>query len=124
MGGLHPMIVEIGWPDRRLSPNSRAHWRVRQAPKKALRQEAHWATLAADGYDEVVEAYRGNDKPIPILFTFCPPDRRPRDMDNIIASLKAGCDGLADAIQCDDRRFVPTFKWGEVVKPGKVVIEL
>lgn len=118
------MIVEIGWPDRRLSPNSRAHWRARQAPKKALRQEAHWAALAADGYDAVIETYRDNDKPIPILFTFCPPDRRPRDMDNIIASLKAGCDGLADAIQCDDRRFVPTFKWGEVVKPGKVVIEL
>lgn len=118
------MIVEIGWPDRRLSPNSRAHWRARQAPKKALRQEAHWATLAADGYDETVAAYHGNEKPIPITVTFCPPDHRRRDLDNAISSCKAGFDGLADAIQCDDRRFAPTFRWGEVVKPGKVVIEL
>jgi len=35
-----------------------------------------------------------------------PPDRRARDDDNIIASFKAGRDGLALALGIDDKRVV------------------
>jgi crossover junction endodeoxyribonuclease RusA len=34
-----------------------------------------------------------------------PPDRRARDLDNMLASIKSGLDGLADALEANDRRF-------------------
>lgn len=37
---------------------------------------------------------------------FYPPDRRARDDDNMIASFKAGRDGIALALGIDDKRFV------------------
>lgn len=36
---------------------------------------------------------------------FYPPDRRHRDDDNLIASFKAGRDGIALALGIDDKRF-------------------
>jgi len=43
---------------------------------------------------------------IALWLDFFPPDRRARDDDNIIASFKAGRDGLALALGIDDKRFV------------------
>lgn len=37
---------------------------------------------------------------------FYPPDRRHRDDDNLVASFKAGRDGVALALGIDDRRFI------------------
>jgi hypothetical protein len=41
----------------------------------------------------------------------------------MVASIKAGLDGLADALKVNDKRFLPTFKFAEEVL-GMVVIEL
>ena len=58
-------------------------------------------------------------------FTFHPPDKRKRDVDNVIASLKALIDGLADAWGIDDSEFLITYprKFAEPVKGGKIIIE-
>lgn len=40
-----------------------------------------------------------------VSLTFLPPDRRRRDLDNLIASMKSGLDVLADALGVDDNRF-------------------
>ena len=67
------------------------------------------------------------DKP-PISFEFdvkfFPPDKRKRDFDNMIASFKAGQDGLADAWGVDDSLFKMHYdpKVGEPVKHGMIVI--
>ena len=37
--------------------------------------------------------------------TFFPPDRRARDEDNLIASLKSSLDGIAQALRIDDKCF-------------------
>jgi crossover junction endodeoxyribonuclease RusA len=37
---------------------------------------------------------------------FYPPDRRPRDDDNMVASFKAGRDGIAQAMGINDKRFI------------------
>ncbi len=44
-----------------------------------------------------------------VHLTFYPPDRRIRDQDNLIASMKSGLDGLADALKVDDSNFRVTF---------------
>ena len=60
---------------------------------------------------------------IPIEITFYPPDRRHRDADNMVASIKAGLDGLADALKVNDRQFLPTFKFSDEIK-GMVKVQL
>jgi crossover junction endodeoxyribonuclease RusA len=50
------------------------------------------------------------DAPINVTLTFYPPDRRHRDMDNMLASCKAGLDGLSDAIGVDDSKWTLTIK--------------
>lgn len=40
-----------------------------------------------------------------VCLVFVPPDRRHRDLDNCIASIKAGLDGLADVLGVDDSRW-------------------
>jgi crossover junction endodeoxyribonuclease RusA len=64
------------------------------------------------------------DGPIPLRVTFCPPDKRHRDRDNCIAMCKAYMDGIADALVVNDRRFEPTYAWGDVVKHGAVLVAI
>jgi crossover junction endodeoxyribonuclease RusA len=40
-----------------------------------------------------------------VTLRFVPPDRRARDIDNLVASMKSGLDGLADALGVDDYRW-------------------
>ena len=40
-----------------------------------------------------------------VALVFHPPDKRKRDWDNMIASVKAGLDGLADALKVDDSKW-------------------
>jgi hypothetical protein len=45
-------------------------------------------------------------------------------LDNRIAQFKAGQDGIAQALAVDDSRFEPTYRRGDPVKGGKVVVEI
>ena len=56
---------------------------------------------------------------------FYPPDRRRRDDDGLLASMKAARDGIADALGVDDSRFV-SHPWvkDEGRKGGQVVIKI
>jgi crossover junction endodeoxyribonuclease RusA len=61
-----------------------------------------------------------------VTLTFCPPDRFPRDMDNLVAALKSGLDGMCRALGIDDHQIVPVpdQDWGPVVKGGKVEVTI
>lgn len=93
--------VILPWPPKGLSPNCRHHW-AQTARLKASYRKACWVlTREAAGLDFP----RPMSGMVDVSLEFVPPDRRPRDLDNCIASMKAGLDGLADALQVDDRRF-------------------
>ena len=48
-----------------------------------------------------------------------------RDLDNLLASMKADFDGLSEALGVDDQLFNPlTLRRGEQVKGGAVVLEV
>ena len=47
---------------------------------------------------------------------FYPPDKRHRDADNMVAAIKSGLDGLADALMVNDRLFLPTFIFSDEPK--------
>lgn len=115
-----PIVVELGWPHRDLSQNARVHFAVRARATKEARKEAGWLTKYA-----MPKGWVHDGKPLALKITVCPPDKRRCDLDGIIGRTKAARDGIADALDVDDWHFHPiTAAWGEVVKNGKVVIEV
>lgn len=109
--------VTLPWPPSALSPNARGHWGIKARHAKKYRRDARILCLAQGLRALSAEA-------LSLRITFNPPDRRARDIDNMIASAKAGLDGLADATGVDDSRWSITTRKGEPVKGGAVVIEV
>lgn len=119
------MIVTLPWPDRRLSPNARLHWRPKAAITAKARADAHFLALEAAGYSlGTIRADLGGEGRIPLTVTFYPPDKRHRDDDGMIASFKAARDGIADALGVNDRRFAPHYHFAEPQKPGRIEVEI
>lgn len=99
------MTVTLPWPPKALSPNQRLHWSKVAAAKKAYRTECFMqARIAGITTQSLAGAPKAN-----VCLVFYPPDRRARDADNMLAAMKAGIDGLADALGLDDRYFRITF---------------
>jgi crossover junction endodeoxyribonuclease RusA len=106
------------WPNRNLNPNVKVHWAVKAKFAKKHKQDCFslckQARITADG----------NGK-IDVFISFYPPDRRVRDLDNIIASMKYALDGIALALGVNDSRFrLHTELHDEVVKFGLVRIKI
>jgi crossover junction endodeoxyribonuclease RusA len=119
MGVAAMTRIELPWPAKELSPNARGHWAKMARFKKGARQLAGWTACAAGWASQQA---RSNIAEITI--TFCPPDKRRRDLDNAIASFKASQDGIADALGIDDSNWAVSYRFGEVVKGGRVIVEL
>jgi crossover junction endodeoxyribonuclease RusA len=112
------IMVTLPWPNKVLSPNSRAHWAVRSNAVGKARHNAFCLVLEQIGRREV-------EWPRPHLsWEFCPPSRRRYDVDNLIAQHKAAQDGIADALGIDDSRFVSTYQLGSPVKGGAVHVTI
>lgn len=58
-----------------------------------------------------------------VTVEFVPPDRRHRDRDNMLASIKSGLDGLADALGVNDSRFDLTIRVADDIG-GMVRVEV
>ena len=91
-------MILLPWPLKLLNPNARNHWGAHARAKKAYRAACAWAAKSQG----VVRLGPGK---ITVSLIFVPPDQRRRDLDNMIASMKSGLDGLADALGVDDNRF-------------------
>jgi hypothetical protein len=110
--------IELSWPPSVLNPNIKAHWRTKHQWAKVYKHEAY--ILSKKGYRFALMA----EEPINVHVIFYPPDNRHRDEDNMLASLKAALDGIAQAIGVDDRWFRISHEVGEVVKEGAVIVRL
>jgi len=108
--------VLLGWPPKVLSPNARTHWAARSRAAKAYRYSCFMAAKLAG---LVAPAGR-----ILLQLEFLPPTARRRDDDNLLASFKAGRDGLADALGIDDSLFVSQVQIGEAHPGGAVRVTL
>ena len=117
------MIIVLPWPDKRLSPNARLHWS--KVPKAQARADGTNATYDALGVGlREVRAKLAQMELIPLKVTFYPPDKRHRDEDNLVASLKSARDGIADALGVNDRKFRSLYFIGDPCKPGRVEVQL
>lgn len=97
--------LELPWPNTDLNPNRRTHWAKLARLKKKARADAHTAGLGAR-----LNRQMWGEGRIPLAISFYPPDKRRRDLDNLIASMKAAQDGLADAMGVDDSQFQTTYR--------------
>ena len=98
------LTFQLTLPDRRLSPNARHHWSVKAPVAKAARAAARReAERVLDGRPAPRWTKAGL-RPV----VFLGPTNRQPDPDNLLASLKAYIDGLADAgIVVNDRDLWP-----------------
>ena len=106
-------MLVLPWPPKELSPNARVH-RLAKARVARTYREACWALTK-------------QSKLVPpgmhLKITFVPPTRQPRDLDNCLASIKSGLDGVADALGLNDKAFRPiTIDLADSVG-GMVVLE-
>lgn len=110
--------VAFYWPPPELSPNARSGTFHKGARAKAkYRADCYALTLAA-GLPTPPEG------PIPVRVHFVPPSRAGYDQDNLVARMKAGLDGLAQALRVDDNRFRLTYRYHPPASPGEVLVEL
>lgn len=101
------------WPPRGLSPNDRRHRLAVAGKRRQYRADCAWSTIAA--------GVRRVDAPaLEVRITFHPPDARARDLDNMLASIKSGLDGVADVIGVDDSRWTLVLVAGSPVRHGRV----
>lgn len=116
-------MITLPWPDKRLSPNARLHWRPKAEAKAIARDWAFKLTLADMHHAERM-AVRLSEGHIPVRITFYPPDARHRDDDNMVGSFKAYRDGIADALGINDRCFRPEYVFADPCPPGRVEVEI
>ena len=91
--------ITLPFPAANLNPNRRSgrSWQATAAEKSEAVQMGKIATLEAlEGKRPVIAT------PVKFSITFYCPDHRRRDLDNLLASLKHGLDGIAHATGIDD----------------------
>lgn len=114
-------LVHLPWPPRELSPNVRTHWAKLAKAKKAYRTTCRW--LAVE--QAVVHKLQATDSAggrLRLHLLFVPPTRARRDVDNLVASMKAGLDGLADALGMDDSLWALSQEIAPYTTPGGKVV--
>ncbi len=106
--------VSLPWPPKPLWPNRRANWRTKSKAARIYKQAA-WAL-----------AYRAGEKwptgPVRLSITFRPPTAAKRDLDNMLAAVKHGIDGIACALGVDDGLFAYTIARGSPINGGAVEV--
>lgn len=112
----HGEIV-LPWPPRALSPNARVHWSKKHRAAKTQKRDAALLAQAA-GYGRIDWPEAGR---LCVWVTGYPADRRRRDADNMLASIKHALDGIADVMGVDDSRFVPKPYVSEITRRPPVV---
>ncbi len=95
--------IELPWPDASLMPNraNGNHWGKTKAARKKSKSLA-WALTHNRLAGWIIP-----DGDISVCVHFVSPDGRHRDLDNLLASMKAHFDGIAQALGVNDRRFCP-----------------
>jgi crossover junction endodeoxyribonuclease RusA len=110
------MTFTLPWPPKELSPNARLHWARLSKAKRQYREACAWTVKSQGGE-------RMNADVLHLTLTFYAPTRRAFDLDNALARMKAGLDGLADVLGVDDSRWALTIRKADTVG-GYVTVEV
>ena len=115
------IIIVLPWPAKELNPNKRVHWAVKHKAAKEARYIGKINALTSPSAPPNLILLKDQK----ITYIFHPPTKHIRDDDNFISAMKHFRAGVADAYNIDDSRFhTQPAEWGEVIKGGKVILEL
>ena len=94
-------VLVLPFPAPALMPNNSQgkHWTVTRPARNKAKSDAFYLTKQA--------GWRGRDVSGCLKITFYCPDRRKRDLDNLVHAMKPALDGVAQAIGIDDSNFKP-----------------
>ena len=116
------IVVIVPWPHRYLSPNSRVVWAAKYQVSSKARLLSKLLTLEIFGCGNKANPVDGVIKVRLVAHAY---DRRKRDEDNLIASMKPYLDGVADAIQVNDACFhFKELEFGQTKRPPEIEIWL
>lgn len=107
------MTISLPFPPSILNPNRKGHWAVKALAAKKYKHDCIW--LLRPHYESIAGKFT-------FTFTFCPPDKRRRDTDNLVSASKWLQDSLSYITGVDDSKFIVTYAMGEPVKGGAVVV--
>ena len=102
----------LPWLDSNLSPNARLHWAA-----KAKRTREYKAYVGIVVNDAMHQRGEGLEPPCTAQWVFVPPDKRRRDVDNMVSNtgMKAAVDAcVLFGLLVDDNSKVLTWKQPEV----------
>lgn len=112
------MIINVPQlPPPSSSPNYRGNWAKRYRDAKVFKEAVYLCAVDARNKLESKGGLMSPPAKVKISLTFVYPERRVRDIDNIIASFKPGLDGLVQA-------GVITGDSSEHIVMGKISIEV
>lgn len=109
------IVLDLPWPSKALHPNARPHWAQRASAAKKAREWAQWASCSYGPIDA--------DK-LDVTIIFNPPDKRRRDLDGMLSSVKNFCDGIADSLEVDDSKWSLALRRGDPIQGGNVRFEI
>ena len=109
--------IVLPWPDAKLTPHAKGHWRPKAQATKDARNLA-WAKAMERPVIQTI--------PNAVIFVEYWPKARRGDVHNMHGRMKAYIDGIADAMGCDDRNFKVDFPsvWAGTDPRGKVVFRV
>jgi crossover junction endodeoxyribonuclease RusA len=108
-------VIRLPWPPKELNPNNRTDRRRATPHRKAYREAGFFAAKEARA---VITA------DAELRIKFFPPDAMRRDLDNMLASIKVGLDGIAKAAGVDDYGWTLTIERSAPVKGGAVLVQV
>lgn len=112
------VTVLLPWPSSKLSPNTCKHWSIHAKAKKDYKSTCffhvkHQKTLI-----------NKDVKNLELLIIFSPPNNRKFDLDNLIARMKSGIDGVCLALNIDDSKIKKiNAKISQKIINGQVLFE-
>ena len=109
------MRITLPWPPSELTPNAKRQHRFTTKTRNGYKLAA---SVVAEKFD-----FRPSEH-ARLELTFCPPDRRRRDLDNWFAACKHALDAIAAYAGVDDRWWSFTLQWGEPRPGGAVVVRV
>ena len=89
-------MLTFPWYPKELNPNSSCHFHVKAKKKASYKNECYCLTKMA-------KMPKSDYKELHIIFY--KPNRRHMDLDNMLASIKSGLDGMCNDLEMDDRCF-------------------